>query len=44
MKNFFKNENGDTNIVSILVILLVIVILVMLFKNYVMDLFTQFFK
>ena len=43
-KNFFKNEAGDTNIISILIILAVIVALTLLFKNYIADLFSMIIK
>ena len=43
-RNFFKNEAGDTNIVSILIILAVVFILVVLFKDYATDLVASLFK
>lgn len=43
-KDFFKNEAGDTNIISILVILAVIIILALLFKSYIADLFSLILK
>ena len=44
LKNFLKNETGDTNIVSILIILAVVLVLVFLFKGYVIDLITSVFQ
>ena len=41
LKLFFKNEAGDTNIVSLLIIIAVIFALVFLFKDYVKDLVTM---
>ena len=43
MKNFIKSEEGDTNIISILVILAVIIALVFLFKGYAADLLAKIF-
>lgn len=43
-KNFFTDENGDTNIISILIILAVIIALVFLFKPYIAGLVSQIFK
>ena len=43
-KNFLKNEAGDTNIISILIILAVIVALTLLFKNYIADLVSMIIK
>ena len=34
IKNFFQNENGETNIISILIIVVVIVIIAALFMPY----------
>ena len=42
-KNFFTDENGDTNIISIIIILGVILALVFLFKPYIADLITKIF-
>lgn len=39
LRKFFKNEKGDTNIISILIVLAVVLVLVFLFKDYVVGLF-----
>ena len=44
LKEFFKNEAGDTNIVSILVIMTVAIVLALLFKSYVADLLALIFQ
>ena len=43
-REFFKNEAGDTSIISLLIILAVIIALALLFKNYIVDLFSFIFK
>ena len=43
LKDFIKNEEGDTNIISILIVLAVVIALVFLFKNYVADLLAMIF-
>ncbi len=40
LKNFFKSEKGDTNIVSLIVLLGVIVIAAIVFKPYIAKLFS----
>lgn len=42
-KNFFTDEKGDTNIISIVIILGVIIALVFLFKPYIADLVSKIF-
>ena len=44
VKNFFKNEAGDTNIISILIVMGVIIALVLLFKDYAMELISSLFS
>ena len=41
LKHFFKNEAGDTNIISLLIMVAVILAIVFLFKDYIKDLFTM---
>ena len=43
LRKFFKNESGDTNIISIVIILAVILGLTFLFKDYVIDLIKSLF-
>ncbi len=44
LKNFFKDEKGDTNIISIVIILGVIIALVFLFRPYLQSLVSMIFK
>ncbi len=37
-RNFFKEELGDTNIVSLIILLVVIIVAVVIFKPYINDL------
>ena len=42
-KDPFRNENGDTNIISLLVILSVALALALLFRSYAADLVASLF-
>lgn len=42
LKKFFRDQNGDTNIVSIIIILIVVIIAVALFRPYIAGLFARF--
>ncbi len=44
MKKFLKNQSGDTNIISILIVLAVVIVIVMLFKDYAIDFFSKLFS
>ena len=35
MTNFLKNEDGDTNIVPIIIILVIVVVAVLIFRPYI---------
>lgn len=37
-RNFFKEERGDTNIVSLIILLVVVIVSVVIFKPYINDL------
>lgn len=37
MKNFLRNERGDSNFVSIIIVLILIIAAVILFKPYVSE-------
>lgn len=37
MKKIFNNENGDTNIVSLIVLLVVVIVAIIIFKPYIMQ-------
>ena len=37
MKKIFNNENGDTNIVSLIILLIVIIVAIIIFKPYIMQ-------
>lgn len=43
LKKFFKDQNGDTNIVSIIIILIVVIVAVVLFRPYIAGLFARLF-
>ena len=42
--DFFTNENGDTNMISIVVVLVVVLGLAILFKNKATDFVTKLWK
>lgn len=40
LKNLLRNENGDTNIISLIILLGVIVVAAIIFKPYIVKLFS----